>query len=259
MKITVDFNGKKDILNDVTSDSLIRHINSYLDTFHFDAIVHAGKSYEIADIDSLMSKLHDGMTIHLLLVQKIDSAQKMLTALNLTYKSMAHNITKISKNKPVATLNSGNHKWFYVNYDLMPEAEKALLKSRFTGFLTKKNGYETQLEIYSPDDKSSLVVFYDRRFLTELCKIFDYSLQEGLEMIARIRTEKSPEQLAFIYLAFGDIVGLGAEIPDGSPGLDIAKAKLSEYTALVEPMKGGNYYKKYLKYKTKYSKLKLIK
>jgi hypothetical protein len=144
-------------------------------------------------------------------------------------------ITSISKQKPVASLNTGHDIDFNSNWPVYTEAEKAIVLKR----LKKQMGYEIAIKYGGPGNG---YLFYSVTHLTILCGLFDdKSIDECIEAYLRNPSPAPSEAFDFIYLAFGDIFKPEGHMDKKSEAdlTPAGRAKLEEYMSYPDEMFGS--------------------
>ena len=175
-----------------TPESIILKINEYaVEKSHIiNAIIYAGKLFSSSSIIS------PGMIIHVKTCPNFTAYE----IANLLYDH-EEDIKKINNLKPVSILDS------YVNGYLKPNIKKYTADELelITTILSTKLNLEIKIFIMPNGN----VIFYSIKYLQKLSNLFEYTLEQGLEILSSHTDEdltnlETIKKLDFIYIAFGD-------------------------------------------------------
>ncbi len=185
---------------------------------------------------------------------------------------------EMSKQKPVATLKSGFSWWFTENFARFSQEKKGRFSLMMSDFLTKRNGYKTEIQIYEPttSDASTQNFFFIPDFYRTACHVIDIAEEAANSYISSWDIGRDdPKKNLLINLVFGDYYR-----PYLKPGLErneefmVILRNYNERVGIGAPETlpelistgGGNkssfskqdieYKEKYIKYKNKYIELK---
>lgn len=139
------------------------------------------------------------------------------------YLFKQEDIISIRKEKPAASLNSGNDQIFNSNWPVYTENEKALVLEK----LKDKIGYEIAVRYVGTG-----YMFYSVPHLTALSALFDdKTVDQCIEAYFPARPQPPSEAFDFIYLAFGDIFKPEGHMDKKTEAnlTPAGKAKLEEY------------------------------
>ncbi len=117
----------------------------------------------------------------------------------------------LSKQKPVATLNSGGRDWFFDSYNLYTEEEKRELLNYISEFLSHKNQYETIVRFYNLGGESFFLIPI---YLRKAIELVGYNPIEAVNIISDPGMIYGPnnnsnkneinKRKRLIHLVFGD-------------------------------------------------------
>ncbi len=133
-------------------------------------------------------------------------------------RQIAKYVYMLSAKKPVANntglgrsmfeiVGQSSINQFCINWKNFSEQEKInFIKYSKTNKNTRNNFTDDRIELgICISNDANRVIFYSNQHLRLLCSIFGYSLDEGLSILFNGRTDR---ELAFIYIAFGDLTDI---------------------------------------------------
>jgi len=199
MEHTVEFNNLPHPRQyKVNKSKLIGFILNYLDYYEIGYLnVQIGaRTMDIFQMN--IEEIDPTMKIIVYTYKIIKDPRKLLFAMDEIYNSVDYK--KISKQKPVATLNSGDQTWFYKNYERFSIEEK----NTFKRMLSDITGMT--IEINDSENFCCRILFYDPTYLMRLSDVFGHSLAKSIEILTTYREpeERTKQINALINIAFGD-------------------------------------------------------
>ncbi len=131
--------------------------------------------------------------------------------------------------------NTGQTTTFNLNFKNYSDEDKSQVLEILNQKL-KENGVDNRIElqIFS-NNKNTNTVFYSVKHLNLLCEIFGYDLDYTFDLITN-SSKKSDKDMAFIYIAFGDLTDIKITVYKND--VDHAKKKFKpEFMPLFEEYK----------------------
>ena len=174
--------------------------------------------------DEMNQELFKHKCILISAVKKLTPEELIISMFNL----QQYNLFLLSAKKPVATFNSGGRDFgiyeksmsdtFYLNWNNYDEFQKAsffnLVQRAINGSYKplknmSQNFVDNRIEFGVFTHSSVMnVILYSKKHFELLCTVFEYSIDEGLEILINA---DNPKEMAFIYIAFGDMTDIKKE------------------------------------------------
>ncbi len=113
----------------------------------------------------------------------------------------------LSKQKPVATLETGVQDWFKTPFYQLSEISKKIFLQLINANIFKKYGYSCQVQLYDipnrPTNMNRQLFFYIPEYFNIACELFGLSPEQGKEYVFNPFSSGENKEL-FINLVFGD-------------------------------------------------------
>ncbi len=251
----------------ITPTTLRERIENYLaeNNQGLAHIIFIGRPYTIEQIGEFYDRVGDQSTIHVITWPKLPTPQQLFERMHRDRGGW----DVMSKQKPVATLSSGDTRWFSKNYEGFTEEQKTEFKNILSDFLSSKNGYPCVIQINFTTSENIQDFFYIEEFFNIACEVVGCTQEQAIEYISNW-SSSSPQKSILIPLVFGDYYKRSFFRDDAIKNAEFLPTlrRYNERVGLPDPdqvpsfgtdyggSKEEDYKSKYIKYKNKYLELK---